>query len=230
MRFKILSFLTLYFTLCMAAGWAHDSGRNQTIEELKGLKAKNTQLLQELDQKLNKQLSPATISTSGAVQVPHLNEDEIEKISEERQEGLLRQELIDRLLLQVDSKFKGGDLRLFLVARLNEMARIDLLNSPGQQKLWKLMSYLSQALHNLPERGDNIVAFIDGYLQRSKFKKPLKPEEYLLSRQYSNGRDSVAATPATREQVGEQLESRLNELDKATPKAPTAVEPLTNSL
>ena len=203
------------------------TSRDQALEELKGLKLKNTQSLQELDGKLQKLLTPATVATPLSIigKNSELNEPEIDRLNQERHERLLRQELLDRLLLQVDTKFKSGDLRGFLSERLAEMARVDLLSTASQQNLWKQMSYLSQALRDLPERGDNIIGFIEGYLQRSKFKSPLKPEEYLRARQYTNGHESVAASPATMEQVGDQLESRLNELDKSTRITPTA--PLT---
>lgn len=199
---------------------AVDVGRDQVLRELKGLKAQNTQRLQALDERIKTLIGPQVVAAS-------LNENDIDKLNDERQERLLRQELIDRLLFQVDTRFRSGDIRQFLSERLADMARTDLLAHESKQTLWKQMSYLSQALRDLPERGDNIVAFVDGYLTRSSFKRPLKPEDYLRSRQYTNGREAVAAAPANQEQIGEQLEKRLNELEQ--PSATTSPQaPVTN--
>lgn len=222
MRLLVLIILAVFQAKAHAAGM----GREQALAEFKTLKSQNTQSLRDLESRLKSLLTPnSTLVLNASLS---FNEPEIERINQERQERMLKQELLDRMIMQIDTKFKSGDLRGFLAARLSEMARTDLLANSSKQNLWKQMSYLGQALRDLPERGDNIVSFVDGYLRRSSFKYPLKPEEYLRERQYTNSRESVAAVPTSKEEVGELLEDRLNQLDQAeqpTPAPPTVTTP-----
>jgi hypothetical protein len=207
--------LQILFTgLCAcaaASATAAPLSRSQALAELKDIKAQNSLRLKVSEVHLNQLLSPSPDAALALV----AHDSQIEALNEQRRELILRQELIDRLIFQVDTKFKTGDLREFLSQRLVEMAKADLLEARGDQSLWKQLSYLGQALRELPERGENIVGFIDGYLKNSSFKKPLRPEEYLQARQYTNGREHVAAAPAPKDKVGEMVESRLNEIEAA---------------
>ncbi len=189
-------------------------GRDQALKELRAAKVQNGINLALVEAKMTVLVGPA--SPEEAMR-SNINEIEIESLSNQRQEFIWRQELIDRLVLQIDSRFKGGDLRDFLSERLVEMAKADLLETAGNKSLWKQMTYLSQTLRQIPERGENIIGFIDGYLKNSSFKKPLRPDEYLRTRAYSNGGEHVAATPATKDQVGEMVEQRLMEIEAAAP-------------
>lgn len=210
--------LVISIALTATTAPATPMSRSQALTELQELKARNSLRLKEIEVHLNRLLSP---SPQAALELA-INETGIEAVNDQRQEHLLRREFIDRLIFQIDTRFKGGDLRAFLSERLVEMAKADLLENQGGQRLWKQMSHLSQALRDLPERGENLIGFIDGYLKNSSFKKPLRADEYLQSRDYTNGREHVAAAPAPKDQVGEMVESRLNEIANAGSEPPPA--------
>ncbi len=216
MKLRLVSNLLMALIFLGLTPFAHADivAKDQAINDIRALKAHNTLQIQQLDSRIRQMLNtaPQTLLSSP------LDEEQVEKLSAERRELLLRQDFLDRLILQVDSRFTTGNLREFLSERLSEMARIDLLSSNSNQQLWKQMTYLSQALRDLPERNQNTISFIEGYLKASPFKSPVKPDEYLKSRQYTNGRDAVAATPMARDEVGEKVEKRIQELEGQAPQ------------
>lgn len=130
-----------------------------------------------------------------------------------RQEHMLRQEFLDRLIFQVDSKFAGGDLRIFLEKALTDMAKVDAVTSAVDTGLWKFLKFAADAIHRLPEQKENIVTFLEGYMNRS-ISNPICPDEYLNSRNYTNGAASEAGTPIDREDVGSATERRIHEVTK----------------
>jgi hypothetical protein len=197
--------------------------RDQALAELKAAKSHNQQKLTEIEGRLRAMLNFAPETTLNA----GINEAQIDQLTKERQELMLRQDFYDRLILQVDTRFKTGDLRGFLSERLVEMARTDLLENKGPQGLWKQMTYLSQSLKKLPERGESVIGFVEGYLKESPFSKPLNPDEYLRTRNYTNTRENVAAAPIAPEKVGELVEKRLSEIESPAPQS-SATEPAAN--
>lgn len=209
MRYGLLT-LALCMTISVS-GWAAPGGseRSQVLSDLQAIKAENTSRLNEIEKRIRSQLENRLAPTLNVT----FDEKEVESLNEQRQERLLRQDFLDRLIFQVDTKYSSGDLRAFLSERLSDMARADLLSRESNQALWKQMTYLSQALRDLPERDTNAVGFVEGYLKASTFKKPIKADEYLKSRQYTNGRESVAATMPTLEQAAELAEKRLKAAD-----------------
>lgn len=216
MRLSTMSNLLMTLVIC---GFAHSAladnvAKDQAIGDLQAIKTQNTELLQQIDARLKKMLVTAPQDMLSAP----LDENQVEKLTAQRQELLLRQDFLDRLVLQVDTRFTAGNLREFLSDRLSELARIDLLSNNSNQQLWKQMTYLSQALRDLPERNQNTVSFIEGYLKTSSFKAPIKPDEYLKSRQYTNSRDAVAATPVAKDEVGEQVEKRIQGIESPAPQ------------
>lgn len=211
----------LLFILGIASPvWALPTGneRSQIIGDLQAIKSDNMTRLQEIEKRIQAHLDQSQQNSL----VSTFNVSEIESLNEQRQERLLRQDFLDRLIFQVDTKYTTGDLRAFLSARLSEMARADLMSRESNQVMWKQMSYLSQALRDLPERDGNIVGFVEGYLKASPFNKPIKAEDYLKSRQYTNGRESVAATTPTLEQAAELVEKRIKAGEIAVPVAPAS--------
>jgi len=219
---SVLALAVALFGLHAAAAGSVNT-RDLALVELKAAKSHNQLKLGEVEARLRDMLnlSPETTLNAG------LNESLIEKLRQERQEHLLRQDLYDRLILQVDTRFKGGDLRAFLSERLVELARTDLLENKSPQGLWKQMTYLSQSLKKIPERGESVIGFVEGYLKESSFSRPLNPDEYLRTRNYTNARENVAASPVAPEKVGELVEKRLSEIEAPAAQSP-ATEPAAN--
>lgn len=186
-------FTTLLYAVCALA--AND--KVQILEELRILKAENISKLKELDKRIETRLEKS------------FDEKDIDALAKQRQDRMLRQDLFDRLIFQVDTRFVSGDMRQFLSERLGEMAKLDLLSRDGGQKLWKQMTYLSQALRDLPERDVNLAGFIESYLKASSFERPIKAEDYLKLRQYTNGREAVAAASVSLEEANQIAEKRI---------------------
>jgi hypothetical protein len=203
----------LNFCLCIFLGGADYSlaspmTREQALLELRAIKTQNATDLGELDIRLKSMLAAKATPIEG------VNMIAVEALAQTRQEMIWRQELYDRLILQVDTRFRTGqDLRLFLSDRLTQMAHVDLTNTATGQHLWKQFTRLSQALRDLTERDENIIGFISGYIKISPFQNPLKSDDYLKNRNYTNGRESLAAHPVAKESVSENVSERVNEIE-----------------
>ncbi len=208
--------------LCVAF-FAADAGaesREDSLAFLRRLKTDNQAHLTEIDKKLQQLFTPNTDTESKMPSTLTFVEREVEIAGEQRQEFVLRQTFLDRLIFHVDTHFKGGDFRQFLQKQLAEMARIEVTNSSSQPSIWKFLTYLSHAIRDLPESNENLMAYVEGYMKFASVAKPIRPEEYTKTRNYSNGQTSVAAAPVEREKVGELVEDRLQELEQA-PKGET---------
>lgn len=214
--------LILGTALWATMGWTAPIDSQQALSELKTAKHQVDKRLTEIEVRLKSLVNPDPNTDLAS----DTHEDrEIRRLMEERQENRWRQALFDRLIFQVASNFKEGDLRIFLSERLAKMASDEVLDPQSPHDLWDQMRHLSRTLHRLPERGDNVVALIQKYLQTSPFKKPIDPDEFLRARQYTNGRDSVAAAPVDKEKVGELVEQRVRELEEAASAAPAPSPP-----
>lgn len=205
---------TLLFPLCT---WAKDGSALQTkadtLRYLQDLRTANVKRLREID---------ATLSQKIEIAKPSDIENEVRVLRSAKQEHMLRQEFLDRLIFQVDTKFVGGDLRKFFEVALTEMAKIDAITSPVENGLWKFMKFAADAVRRLPEQKENIVSFLEGYMNRS-ISNPVRPEDYLNSRNYTNGAASEAGKPLSREEVGAVAERRIREVTKD--EVQTAIAP-----
>ena len=188
----------------------------ETLRSLQSLRNENVKRLRDIDQALSKKIDEAK---------PGNLEKDVMTLRTARREHMLRQEFLDRLILQVDANFRGGDLRQFLQVALTEMAKTDAMSPSQEAGLWKFLKYASEAISSLPERKENILAFLEGYMNRS-VTDPIKPQDYLNSRNYTNGSTSEQGNPMGREEVGALADQRLQELaDEAEPAVKSQVPP-----
>lgn len=127
-------------------------------------------------------------------------------------EHLERQEFWDRLIFEIDSHFAGGDIREFLRHRLVEMAKVEA-NSPDSTNLMKLFRYTSDIIKGLPERKNDILAVIEGYVRSNNPANPIEPDKFLARQDYSNGTKSEAAKTVSKETIGDIVEERLQRLN-----------------
>ena len=183
--------------------------KSDSLKYLQDLRTQNVRRLQEIDQSLSRKIEEAT---------PAQIDAEVSTLKIAKKEHVLRQEFLDRLIFQIDTKFIGGDLKQFLQASLINMAKIDASNSVGENGIWKFMRYASDALRSLPEQKENILSFLTGYMNRS-VSNPVKPEDYISSRNYTNGATSEAGSPVSREDVGSIADRRLQEINLQKPAA-----------
>jgi hypothetical protein len=173
--------------------------KSDSLRYLQDLRVENVKRLHEIDQTLSKKIEDA-----GS---PDL-EKEVGVLKADQREHLMRQEFLDRLIFQIDTKFGGGDLRVFLERALTEMAKVDAVSATADSGLWKFMRYAADAVRRLPEQKENILPFLEGYMSRS-VSHPIRPEDYLSSRNYTNGAESESGSPLNREDVGAIADRRI---------------------
>lgn len=174
------------------------------LRDLQELRNENTKRLREIDQTMNRKIEEGGANL----------EKEVGDLRDTRREYMARLEFLNRLIFQVDTKFGGGDLRAFLERSLTDMAKVDAVSSNAETGLWKFMKYTADALRRLPEQKENILSFIEGYMTRS-VTNPIRPEEYLSTRNYTNGAKSEEGSPLGRDEVGAIADRRLQELTEA---------------
>lgn len=203
----IASILSLVVTLLVSGQAMAKEGpaaevKRETLLYLQDLRVQNVKRLKDIDATLSRKIEDTP---------PAMLEKEVSSLKVAQREHKLRQEFLDRLIFQIDTKFAGGDLRLFLERALTEMAKIDAVSSTVDTGLWKFLKFAADAVQKLPERKENILSFLEGYMNRS-VANPIKPEDYLNSRNYSNGTRSESGAPIDRETVGEFADQRMLEL------------------
>ncbi len=137
---------------------------------------------------------------------------QLEKLSLRRREFFLRQNFIDRLKFKIDKDYNGQEMKNFLSKTILELAHEEALDSQGDFGLTRFCNYLSLAIKQIPERNENLLGFVEGYMKFSSILNPISPSEYLHHRSYTNGRDSYNAQPVARENIGEVVEERLQQL------------------
>lgn len=184
--------------------------KSDTLSYLQNMREQNVKHLREIDQSLRTKMSE-----DGVADV----EREVTRLRDERHEHMLRQDFLSRLIFQVDTRFSGGDLRLFLRQALGEMATTDVTSTAATDPgLWKFLKFASEALNHLPEKREDILGFLDGYMQRS-VANPMNPTKYLDSRNYTNGLKSESGQPMRADEVGALADKRLREAQ--APALPT---------
>jgi hypothetical protein len=196
-----IQILALLLGLCLGAPlWAaketrHQQAKADALSHLQTMRLQNVKRLQEIDETLRLRFED---SDSTNLEV------EVQRLKVAKREHSMRQDFLNRLIFQVDTKFGGGDLRIFLERALNEMAKVDATqtNASAEPGLWKFLKFASDAVRRLPEKKENILAFLEGYMLRS-VANPIQPDDYLNTRNYSNGLTSDAGRPVDRSVVGD---------------------------
>lgn len=204
-RRLISNLVTITSALCV--GWTAFAKeatqvevKGDSLRHLQELRTQNVKHLSDLDSAIAKKFEDTKLNNF---------EEEVQSLKAERQEYSLRQEFLNRLIFQLDTKYSGGDLRAFLERALVEMAKIDATSTAtAGEGLWKFLKYSADAIHRLPEQKENILAFLEGYMNLSVMN-PVLPEQYLASRNYTNGLKSEQGNPMNRDEVGAVADQRL---------------------
>ncbi len=130
-------------------------------------------------------------------------------LKKSRLEFIKQNQLIDQTIFQVETKYTGDDLKTFLQQRYLEMALIESKSLSADTQLSTFYTYLSIALRDLPEPGENPLAFLKGYVKFSSVSHPKNPNEFLAQRNFTNGVQNEKAHPVSLEDVGEIVEQKL---------------------
>lgn len=225
----LILLLLLFLSIHLPTAWAAvPLSRQEALSYLNSVKEENRKRLSEIDASIQGKMVDQSKSTELDQSLTKFEKD-IESLSRARKEHLLRQDFLDRLSFQIDSHYKGDDLKAFLQMRLMEMARVESTSLNSEDSLWKFMTYLSVAVKELPERGENLLEFVEGYMKYSSILSPIKPGDFLARRHYTNGMSSVSSATAGRGELGEIVEQRLKEGEQPSLKEklplpqPTAV-------
>lgn len=177
--------------------------KEESLHYLQDLRNQNIGRLKEINETLARKVEEAQTDSF---------EKEIGTLKAEQREHMLRQEFLDRLILQFDRKFNGNDLRGFLENTLKEMAKIDAI-SAADTGLWKFLRYASEAIAREPETREKVLPFLEGYMKQS-VSNPVRPQDYLSSRNYTNGSKSETGSPLSRDTVGAIADQRTRQESK----------------
>ncbi|MBK7842878.1 MAG: hypothetical protein IPJ71_04165 [Bdellovibrionales bacterium] len=106
-----------------------------------------------------------------------LKQTELELLAliEKQSETQLRLDFFDRLSFQIESKLKDQDLRSFLIQVLSEMSSSETLSADENTSLSRFLKYLSKALQSVPEPTENLINFIEIYVEVSTISHPIPP-------------------------------------------------------
>jgi hypothetical protein len=207
---KLFLALTLAAAILLTGPFAHAEkvsfeAKGDSLRYLQELRNKESKQLLEINETLSHKME-STLSDGIDKEVGQLKTAQLEH--------QMRQEFLDRLIHQVDMNFRGGDLRAFLQKALVEMAKIDAITSAQSgHALWKFLRYSADAIRSLPEQKENILAFLEGYMNRS-VSNPIPPQDYLASRNYTNGTQSEMGNTMTAEAAGSIADERIQEMGR----------------
>lgn len=201
--------------LLPASGLGSVHVKSEALEYLREWGEQNAQRIRSLDQEIksvlmkshNTELSPQLDPKT----LPAYSQD-LERLSLQRREHVLRQSFIDRLKFQVHQNYRGGDLKDFLSKSILSIAHAEALDPSGDLGFAKFCNFLSLAIREIPERNENLLAFTEGYTKFSTILNPVPPTQYVESRSYTNGFDSYNARSIEKEKAGDVVEERLAQL------------------
>jgi hypothetical protein len=215
MYMRHLVFVTLFLSIFMAPTGAQGAPAQSEAEALEYLQELGTQTFQRM-QALDQEIKALLVRSHNTELSPQLDpktlpgySNEIERLSLQRREFVLRQNFIDRLKFHIDQNYRGGDFKDFLSKTILGMAQTEALDLQGDQGFTKFCNYLSLAVREIPERNENLLAFIEGYMKFSSILNPRPPNQYVEHRSYTNGFDSYSAQTRERDTVGDIVEERL---------------------
>lgn len=207
-----------------------EGNKSEAVTYLRDVLKQNYTRLAELDQTTQNTLSRSKLDNEEqfspeASQKQKSLEERITQLGEERAELILRQEFLDRLIFRLDSKFQGGDLQRFFYDELKDMTfREATSEESSSSRLWKFLSELTTAVQDIPERNEDMASFIEGFMSFSSISNPKTAKEFMKTRQYTNGKTSVAAESTSRDDIGEVVEQRLKQMKLNTLKLHTNVK------
>jgi hypothetical protein len=135
---------------------------------------------------------------------------------EDRHEFGLRTAFLERLTNRLEAHYTADvDLKIFLVTQIDDLASVEAADPQGDPSLIKFLHYLAIAIKMQSERSEDLASFVEGYILYAGILSPIRPQDYLALRSYSNGKDVYAAKGVSRQAVGEVVEGRLKQLPPA---------------
>lgn len=204
------------------------ANKRLVISKLKSIQSKQTQLIGEIDSKIRNNLKQtldvkvSEDSTGSEIRINKIQET-MESLEQRRREALERSQFLDRLIFAVDTKWTKDSLKTFMEQTLLDIASTEMnqTDSKAPSNLWKFATYLSVAVRELPEPKEDLISFVDSYLEYSTILNPKSPTVFAQNRSYTNGVKSEAAKVTSQEDLGNNVEKKV----KVVPgEAPSVIQ------
>lgn len=190
------------------------------ITRLKEIQRKQSQAIDSAAQSMRKLIAETQnikIAADDAIVAErqlHTTTKRLAALREQKEEATLRYEFLEQLIFQFDSKWTNQPLAIFLEHQLLDMATTDLTSAQvNRGEVWRFYTNLSVAIREIPEPREDLLAFLDGYMEFSSIKNPKSPLQYLSSRHYTNGAVNQMATSTNRDDISAGIEKRLKDLE-----------------
>lgn len=186
--------------------------KRDLIERLKKLQSTQASELSTIETAIHKQLQEtmklnvAKEDVRFASAKASVLATKVDELNKRRSELNARREMVDRLIFAIDTKYSNQPLQQFLEQQFLEMASTDLADG-RDSRMWKAFTYMSIAIREVPEPREDMFDVIEGYMNYTNILDPKTPAEFLASRNYTNGNQSVAASPVSRDEIGDDVES-----------------------
>lgn len=202
------------------------ANKRLVISKLKSIQTKQVQLIGEIDDKLKNKLKSTQDlrmtddTVSSELRMTRLQES-MELFDQKRREAVERSQFLDRLIFAVDTKWTKDSIKTFLEQTLLDIASAEMnqTDSKTSSSLWKFATYLSVAIRELSEPREDIISFIDNYMEFSTVLAPKPPTAFSQARSYTNGVTSEAAKVANKEDLGDGVEKKVKVNTKEEPAA-----------
>lgn len=211
------------------------ANKRLVIAKLKSVQSRQTQTIAAIDEKLKlklkdtQDLKVTDDTVSSELRMTRLQES-MEQFEQKRREALERSRFIDRLIFAVDTKWTKDPLKPFMEKTLLDIASAELnqTDSRDSSSLWKFATYLSVAIRELPEPREDLISFIDNYMEFSTVLTPKAPTAFSQARSYTNGVKSESAKVINREDLGDGVENKIRATVK--PEAPAVIQGTTTEV
>lgn len=206
--------------------------KSALLGALRALQGRQVQEIEQLEESIKKSLEESKKLELGADSLKMTSQHiqaiagQLEKLTQRRNELLARRDLVDRLIFAVDTKWQDQPVKVFFENEVLNLALAEMSSASSPSRLWKFLTYLSIAIREIPEPQEDILAFIEGYMNFSGVLEPVSPTTFLDSRNYTNGAVSTSAQPVPRDKVGAHVDKRLEELGLLLTPSPSLTPPL----
>ncbi len=187
---------------------AQDAAQEELAKVDKDLKAKVTETQ-------TYQVSANNTSQERAVENRWFSYSEsLSVLSGRRQESLQKQKVLNQIMFEIDSKWNGQGMRTFLEHTFMDLSLNEMTDDNPEVNRALFYTYLSVAMRELPEKAEDLIGFMVGYINFSGISKPKPPLAFVNSRNYSNGSKSVTARSTKSEAISELVERRMKVVEE----------------
>ena len=205
---KLILVLTLATSMsCFAV--AKPPSPSEAMSFLQSLKSQNTARIQDTEKAISKKLD----ETKDTRVLETLHAD-VEKLRAEKKELMLRQDFLDRLIFQFDTKYDGSHTREFIEGALKSMTQVEIANANTTTNMWPFLDNLRRLISRIPDQQDRVLNLVEAYMKQTSIASPMNPDEFMKNVAYSNGSQTEGAKPMDRTAVGFYTDKQLKVVER----------------